>query len=539
MENIKFPKLAKKPIEILVGFNYPGVHIALAADISGKNIREPSCRKTVFGNTAIYRAMEPPSTIMLTQVMKEARLERLCEQLLEFVEAGLAHVSSKPNSLMSPEDIRALQIVEAGICKKDTGHIQVPIPWAHDNPDLPRNHDEVKRSDAKQEAKLKDKNPEAYCQLCGTIGEWLELDVARPLPPEVDPQDGFYIPKVLVIKNERDSTQCRICMDCSRSYGQPRRSLNDAILIGPKLQGDILEILIRFRMEMITICADVTKMFLNIKLHPDDKKFHRFFHNGTAHLMESSTVSDITRKVIELSLYMDDVIASVKTEEDAVQVYIDLTGLYDKANLCFKKWMSNSKSVLAQIPQENRAKKLELLGELNELPTVTTLGLIYDPEDDTLSYKSPTDVEYDVTKRIIISTISRTFDPQDILAPVTIVGRIIAQELWALGIAANIDWDTKLRQSKDERIKEVLKYWDNHVKYLQRVHEIKIKRPMKTSNDVKHRQLHVFADGSKLAYAAAAYLRIEYNDDRVEVYLVCAKKKQVCSLKLSAGLKIL
>jgi hypothetical protein len=236
MENIKFPKLAKKQIEILVGFNYPGVHIALAADISGKNIREPSCRKTVFGNTAIYRAMEPPSTIMLTQVMKEARLERLCEQLLEFDEAGLAHVSSKPNSLMSPEDIRALQIVEAGICKKDTGHIQVPIPWAHDNPELPRNHDEVKRSDAKQEAKLKDKNPEAYCQLCGTIGEWLELDVARPLPLEVDPQDGFYIPKVLVIKNERDSTQCRICMDCSRSYGQPRRSLNDAVLIGPKLK---------------------------------------------------------------------------------------------------------------------------------------------------------------------------------------------------------------------------------------------------------------------------------------------------------------
>jgi hypothetical protein len=98
--------------------------------------------------------------------------------------------------------------------------------------------------------------------------------------------------------------------------------------------------------------------------------------------------------------------------------------------------MSNSISVLTQIPQENRAKKLELLGELNELPTVTTLGLIY---DDTLSYKSPTDVEYDVTKRIIISTISRIFDPQDILAPVIIVGRIIAQELWALRIAANID----------------------------------------------------------------------------------------------------
>jgi hypothetical protein len=33
-----------------------------------------------------------------------------------------------------------------------------------------------------------------------------------------------------------------------------------------------------------------------------------------------------------------------------------------------------------------------------------------------------------------------------------------------------------------------------------------------------------------LAYAAAAYLRIEYNDDRVKVYLVCAKKKLV-SLK--------
>jgi hypothetical protein len=104
---------------------------------------------------------------------------------------------------------------------------------------LPRNYLEVKRSTEKQELKMKDKAPENYKQLNETHQEWLAKGYVKDISMNVDKREGFYIPKVLVFKQDRDTTKLRICFDCSRPYGPNKMLLNDALHVGPKLQGDM------------------------------------------------------------------------------------------------------------------------------------------------------------------------------------------------------------------------------------------------------------------------------------------------------------
>jgi len=47
------------------------------------------------------------------------------------------------------------------------------------------------------------------------------------------------------------------------------------LLIGPKLQADLLSIIIRWRTHCLVFIADIAKMFRQIMVHPSDADFQR------------------------------------------------------------------------------------------------------------------------------------------------------------------------------------------------------------------------------------------------------------------------
>ena len=53
-------------------------------------------------------------------------------------------------------------------------------------------------------------------------------------------------------------------------------SLNDEILPGPKLQNDLVDILLRFRRNPIALVADISEMYLRIQIAPPDRRYFRF-----------------------------------------------------------------------------------------------------------------------------------------------------------------------------------------------------------------------------------------------------------------------
>lgn len=47
-------------------------------------------------------------------------------------------------------------------------------------------------------------------------------------------------------------------------------ALNEILMVGPTIQGDLWEILTRFRFHKFAFTADITKMYRRIKIHEDD-----------------------------------------------------------------------------------------------------------------------------------------------------------------------------------------------------------------------------------------------------------------------------
>ncbi|XP_077270162.1 uncharacterized protein LOC143901611 [Temnothorax americanus] len=89
------------------------------------------------------------------------------------------------------------------------------------------------------------------------------------------PADGrvYYLPHHGVYKLDSTTTKLRVVFDASSKC--PNGSLNDTLLSGPKLQPDIVAVLLLFRAEPVAITADVKQMFRQIWIHPEHLDYQR------------------------------------------------------------------------------------------------------------------------------------------------------------------------------------------------------------------------------------------------------------------------
>jgi hypothetical protein len=79
---------------------------------------------------------------------------------------------------------------------------------------------------------------------------------------------------------------------------------------------------------------------------------------------------------IRRSFYVDDLLKSVKTEEEAVALAAQLTSMLDQAGFSLNKWLSNSRAVLRSIAPDRRLDSVKSLSDKADvLPLERTLGL--------------------------------------------------------------------------------------------------------------------------------------------------------------------
>ena len=84
----------------------------------------------------------------------------------------------------------------------------------------------------------------------------------------------WYLPHFPVLRPEKDTTKVKIVFDASAKHDGI--SLNDMIYQGPKLQRDLLDVLLRFRRRPVAVVCDIAEMYLRIGIAAGDKPYHRF-----------------------------------------------------------------------------------------------------------------------------------------------------------------------------------------------------------------------------------------------------------------------
>lgn len=132
------------------------------------------------------------------------------------------------------------------------------------------------------------------------------------------------------------------------------------------------------------------------------------------------------------NFYVDDCLKSMETEEEAVRLYKDLKAICLRGGFKVMKWISNSRAVLAAIPEVERAKEAsELDLDRDRLPVERALGVQWCVQSDQFKFKIIIP-ERAPTRRNILSTVSSIYDPLGVVSPVVLQAKKLLQELCRL-----------------------------------------------------------------------------------------------------------
>lgn len=557
LRNIKFPPRPKKwsGIHILLGNKNPHFHTALEEKTVGENT--PAARKTPLGWTAVgpVEATEEVERRPLDQArIREARSEGYLQwscrrefvslertnptdkQLVRLLSRMMEVEDDGDRQEMSPDETYLFDMMkEKG--KVQEGQWELPCTW---RPGGGRPKENYKQALGRLESLEKSKyfkDIEVKKQYGEAVEEWHGEKFVKEL--EDRSVAKHFLPHFPVIKQESLTTSLRVVMDCSVA-------LNAFLLSGPKLMNDVAGVLLRFRSRPVAFTGDVSKMFLRIKMLPEDQPYHCFlwrteatqepkifmfqvhvFGNAGSPFVAIYAVREQARKfanrypaaadTISQSSLVDDILDSADTVEEAAATLQQVREILADVGMEVRKCMSNEPAVLAGLPKGARAEELLDLTVVctkdPQLKTLKTLGIRYDHKQDEFFFEMHKPEENTWTKRKILRLFPRLYDPLGMLLPYTMTARCIFSAI----NKDSVGWDEELESRK-------LKRWWKWLGELQHLGQIRIPRCVKLAPKERKVELHVFADASSTAYAAVCYVLVKY-DSTTSTRMVMARAK--------------
>lgn len=420
------------------------------------------------------------------------------------------------------------------------GHFIVQLPFnmdPHKENFLGDSYAMARKRLLQQEKRLQN-NVQLYEEYRKIIREYVALRHMRLATPEeaLNIAHSYFVPHLPVIREDRSTTKVRIVFDASAKTTNGF-SLNDRMIVGPKIQNDLATLLIQFRKHAIALVADVEKMYRMIWLTASDSLYQRIlwrespefpiqqyiiqtvmFGNASAPFQAIRALQEVANrieqydktsaKLIRQNFYVDDFIATFETGLNAQQTIKNLTGWLAMFGFKLHKWKSNMKELTTEKPSSH------LLREKPDNEN-KTLGLIWISNDDMFKFKHTNSPQLQqITKRQLSSEVAKIFDPLGFLAPWTCKNKIFVQEIWK----RKIDWDENVPEDILELVRKQQEDWKN-------CESIKIKRWIQFNSDDVEVTLHGFSDASKSAFAAVVYLKTIKLDGSTYINLVMAKSK--------------
>ena len=153
-------------------------------------------------------------------------------------------------------------------------------------------------------------------------------------------------------------------------------------------------------------------------------------------------------------MYVDDLLDSCETTQDAKQLQIQLSDLLASAGFRLRKWASNSEEVLHDIPEEDRLSSLEITSQ--EGLQSKTLGVYWDSKKDVFTFHvKPPDKNERFTKRNVLRAIATLYDPLQFLSPFILRAKVMMQEIWTAGVNWDDELPPELRNKWEQWLKEL------------------------------------------------------------------------------------
>lgn len=525
-------------------YNQPGkIEIIIGADYYGQ-ICQPGLRKgpsntptaqsTIFGWILFGPMGSPPSsTIQCFHTSLDEELYELIQRFWKLDDIPVSNTFS-----LSPNDQECEDHFKATHSRDDTGRYIVRLPLRRSVESLGESKSAAHRMLWTLSKRfLKDSSLRtAYHEF---MDEYQRLQHMKLVSEStVEPKYSYYLPHHGVIREQSLTTKLRVVFNasCKTSSGL---SLNDILHIGPKLQIELLDVLLRFRFFKYVFVSDIEKMYRQIIVHPNDWDLQRILWKNEKDELTIYQLMTVTygmacapflalrvmQQLIEdegskyplavptltKGRYVDDVFGGADSVQEAQETVKQVNNLCMAGGFPLKKWISNEPLTLQSISSTDQLLASSVT--IDKPTIIHTLGMNWNPTTDEFQFTWSVPACSKFTKRTILSTIARFFDPLGLLAPVVINAKVFIQQLWT----NQLGWDDPLPSELSDQ-------WKDLIQSFQEMNQISIPRWLQTSND-NPCEIHGFSDASQQALAAVVYVVSKDASDKTQTILLCSKSK--------------
>ncbi|MCP3665227.1 MAG: hypothetical protein GY696_22470, partial [Gammaproteobacteria bacterium] len=227
-------------------------------------------------------------------------------------------------------------------------------------------------------------DPKLQKRYTEVINQQLELGIIEEANEIHNDKEVHYIPHHPIVREDRTTTKVRPVYDGSSKAKSSDISINEVLYRGPDLLPKLVGILLRFRTMAIPMVADVEKAFLQISIAPKHRDFLRFLYFKdpektpmddnfkvfrftrvpfglicSPFLLEGSIanhlqgVDDELAKQIRENIYVDNVLISAESTEEAIQNRERSKELFRQISMNLRAWTSNNDEFNSQVPEED------------------------------------------------------------------------------------------------------------------------------------------------------------------------------------------
>lgn len=534
-----------RPVELLIGAD--NLHFISPMECRGGTKDQPFAMRCELGWVVRGRIPRQVGLENMTPSLNwcqgtEDSLETLVRDFFNSERFG-SEIIQEGRPVWSQEEAYGMKLIEQGTRKipNEPGY-EASLPWKSG---LKPKNDPVAAEKRFESLKKKmASKPEFAIDYKKAINVYLDKGYAQEVTSkeEWEHPNQRWLPHHGVYKNP-SSRKVRVVFDSAAKFHG--LSLNDCLYTGPKLQGELLPLLVGFREYPVGVTADIEAMYSRIRMNEDDARYHRFLwedDNGEIKLYQmtgvvfgdspspcqaihtlSRTAEDFGSPeildLIEKRFYMDDYVNSFVNEKEAITTSKQLVGVLQHGNFHLGSWLSNSEQVLKSMEYKKEDIVCQDVLSSQAIPRTMkegqVLGMTWKPDEDCLGFALKNFQFGDVvfTRRGLLRKLAGVFDPLGLVAPFTVKGKIMMQKLSKM----SKDWDEEL----DPKIVDSWRHWVESATHLR---EVKIPRCL-FPKGTKSTQLHVFCDASVEAFAAVAYVRIEKSSGEIETRLVLSKTR--------------
>lgn len=520
-----------RPVQMLIGSDLFWEIIGSEQKSLGTN--KPFLRNSQLGwivSGPIFIKCEPRQLICNFSA-SHSSLENLNNQIARFWE--IEDLPKCP-SLLSDSEKACEQHFCAHTRRLQSGRFVVKLPLVSTPDCLGDSYKLAKRRFLSLEKRFR-KQPQLKKAYCDFISEYRELGHCTESPIDIPETYYYFLCHHAVLREQSESTKCRVVFDGSAPTTSGF-SINDLQMVGANIQDSLFSILIRFRQYKYVLSGDVEKMFRQVLVHEDDRNLQlilwRENENEPIKTLVMNTVTygfasatflttrclwqlgeecgdELSKVIIQKDFYCDDLITGADSEQDLLLILNSVSSILKGGCFNLRKFRSNIPNIFSQSSQINLQDNLSLS------ESSSALGLGWSPTSDCLHFtiNLPTSSDQNITKRFVMSTSFKIFDPLGLLSPCTVQPKLLIQQLWI----KKLDWD--------ETIPHTLKKdWDKIVNNYPHLSSIQIPRQVLIGNATLV-ELHTFSDASLHAYGACIYARSTNERGQVKIMLLCAKSK--------------